>query len=211
MTSKPSSRTRRWGVLLAGFTLAAAACSSYGAGAASVAPGSAAPAAPTPVAASAAPSSATSGGGGRYGQGGDDEYGDGAASPAATPAASPAGSAGSGGEADAYEVKVANGAVGAFLTGEDGKTLYVFEKDSPNTSTCSGDCAGTWPPFIVDTGETVTAGDGVTGALTTFARADGTMQVAYDGAPALLLRRGLGRRRRRTGQGLGDVWFVAAP
>ena len=50
-------------------------------------------------------------------------------------------------------VKVASGAVGTFLTGANGMTLYVFKKDSPDKSACSGDCASNWPPFVVGAGE----------------------------------------------------------
>ena len=47
--------------------------------------------------------------------------------------ASPAGGA-AGGAAD---VAVGTGAVGALLTGEDGKTLYVFTPDTANNSACT--------------------------------------------------------------------------
>ena len=71
-----------------------------------------------------------------------------------------------------------------FLTGEDGKTLYTFGKDTtPNQSACTDKCAENWPPFTVESNETVVAGDGVTGTIATFARADGSMQVSYNGAP----------------------------
>src|SRR4051794_13631955 len=106
-------------------------------------------------------------------------------SPAASAAAptAAASAASSGATGDAYEVKVASGAMGQYLTGEDGKTLYVFTADSPNKSACADQCATNWPPFTLDAGETVKAGEGVTGPLTTFARADGKMQVAINGLP----------------------------
>jgi predicted lipoprotein with Yx(FWY)xxD motif len=69
------------------------------------------------------------------------------------------------------------------LTGLDGKTLYISAGDSPNTSTCTGPCATTWPPLIVTPGHLPTVGAGVTGKLGTFTRADGTTQVSYNGMP----------------------------
>src|SRR5260221_3999151 len=48
---------------------------------------------------------------------------------------------------EAYVINTASGAVGVYLTGEDGRTLYTFKPDSANTSTCTGGCASTWPPF----------------------------------------------------------------
>jgi predicted lipoprotein with Yx(FWY)xxD motif len=53
-------------------------------------------------------------------------------------------------------------------------------------------------------------GDGVDGELTTFPRADGTLQVAYDGAPLYYFANDT-TPGDTNGQGLGDNWFVAEP
>jgi len=180
---------------LLGLVVIVAACSSGGGSAYSV-PADAASAAPA-AAASAAPAS----GGGKYGSSGSDDYGT-LASP------TPAASEGSGGEG--YEVAVASGAVGSYLTGENGLTLYTFKPDSANTSTCSGDCATNWPPFAVTVADTLKLDSGITGKLTSFARADGTMQVAYNGAP-LYYFAGDNAAGDANGQGLADKWYVAAP
>ena len=50
----------------------------------------------------------------------------------------------------------------------------------------------------------------MTGALTTFARPDGSMQVAYKGAP-LYYYAGDSAAGDTNGQGVGGNWFVAAP
>jgi len=186
MATIQSRFDRRWGVLLAGFALVAAACSSSAGG--SAAPESAAA---TAAAAASAPASQS-----------DDGYSKGGGASAAASEAAGGGSA--------YEVDVASGAAGKFLTGEDGKTLYIFKKDSPNTSACTGDCATNWPPFTLEADETLKAGTGVGGALTTFARADGTMQVAYNGAPLYYFAADKAAGDTN-GQGLNNVWFVAAP
>ena len=56
--------------------------------------------------------------------------------------------------------------LGTFLTGEDGKTLYYFLKDTtPGTSACTGGCADNWPAFVLEGTETVAAGTGVTGTF----------------------------------------------
>jgi predicted lipoprotein with Yx(FWY)xxD motif len=122
-------------------------------------------------------------------------------------AASPAGSGAAG---EVYEVKVASGTLGSYLTGEDGKTLYVFTADSANTSTCSDQCATNWPPFTIDADESVKAGDGVTGTLTTFARADGEMQVAINGMPLYYFAKDT-KAGDTAGQGINGKWFVANP
>ncbi len=72
---------------------------------------------------------------------------------------------------------------GMILTGANGMTLYTYSGDSAGTSTCTGGCATAWPPLTVPAGQQPSAGSGVTGTLSTLARADGTTQVAYDGMP----------------------------
>ena len=51
-------------------------------------------------------------------------------------------------------VKVATTDVGKTLVTANGMTLYALEKDSKNTSTCTGGCATAWPPLVV-TGKVV--------------------------------------------------------
>ncbi len=144
---------------------------------------------------SAAPAASTSGGGR-----GDYDYGTGTASP------SPSTAGGTG----TVEVATASGALGTWLTGSGGLTLYTFEPDSANTSTCVDDCAQAWPPFTVTAADDLEAGDGVSGELATFERPDGTLQVAYDGAPLYYFADDAAPGDTN-GQGLGDRWFVAEP
>jgi predicted lipoprotein with Yx(FWY)xxD motif len=112
--------------------------------------------------------------------------------------------------AGSYVVNAASAAIGAYLTGENGRTLYTFKADGPNTTSCTGGCATTWPPFIVGTGGSVTAGAGVTGSLTTVGRPDGQMQVTYNGARLYYFANDA-KAGDTNGQGVGGKWFVAAP
>lgn len=168
--------------------LVVAACSSGGGTAASAGP------------ATGAPSVAPSGSGGR---GADYDYGGEAASPSSTASVEPSAAAG-------LEIGTGTGAAGTYLTRPDGMTLYIFTKDAPNTSVCTDTCAENWPPLIVPAGTTPGVVSGVTGALSTFARADGSLQVAYDGKPlyAFIGDKAAGDTN---GQGVNDVWFIAAP
>jgi len=100
--------------------------------------------------------------------------------------------------------------LGPILVDGKGMTLYLYKPDSPNQSACAGGCAKAWPPLVVSSGEAVPAGSGVTGKLTTFARADGSMQVAYDGTP-LYYYAADSKAGDTTGQGVGGVWFVLKP
>jgi predicted lipoprotein with Yx(FWY)xxD motif len=95
---------------------------------------------------------------------------------------------------------------GDFLTGLDGLALYVFTQDDGSTSTCYEACATAWPPLLAP----VTAGEGVTGALGTTDRTDGTVQVTYDGAP-LYYFAGDTTAGQVNGEGFNDVWFLAKP
>jgi predicted lipoprotein with Yx(FWY)xxD motif len=66
--------------------------------------------------------------------------------------------------------------------GSNGRTLYLFQADKNGTSACTGACAAAWPPVTV-TGAPQ-AGSGVSQSLLgTITRADGTMQLTYDGHP----------------------------
>jgi predicted lipoprotein with Yx(FWY)xxD motif len=106
----------------------------------------------------------------------------------------------------AATVALADTSLGEVLVDADGLTLYLFTKDTGGTSTCSGGCASTWPPLVVE-GEP-TAGDGVDEAeLGTIERDDGSMQVTYHGKP-LYLYAADSEPGDVAGQGVGDVWFA---
>jgi predicted lipoprotein with Yx(FWY)xxD motif len=184
---------RRRGPLAAaaGILLVVAECSGSGASPATSAGSSAAEGGAASGAASPASTSGVVGGG---------DYGGGSA-------------AASGGSAGAYQLAVANGSVGAYLTGEDGRTLYVYKKDPANatTSACTGQCATNWPPFELDTGETVTAASGVSGTIASITRSDdGKKQVTYNGAPLYYFAPDK-KAGDVNGQGVGNVWFAAKP
>jgi predicted lipoprotein with Yx(FWY)xxD motif len=98
--------------------------------------------------------------------------------------------------------------LGAYLTGQNGMTLYVLTKDGADTSTCSGTCATNWPPLTVSAGATITGPTGATGAFATLTRADGTMQVSYNHMP-LYYYAGDSKAGDTLGQGKNNTWFVA--
>jgi len=110
----------------------------------------------------------------------------------------------------AYQLTVAQTSAGSSLAGEGGMTLYTKADDTATTSTCSGTCATTWPPFTIDTGEQVTAGTGVTGTIGTITRDDGSLQVTYNSHP-LYYYSGDTKAGDSTGQGLGGIWYIANP
>ncbi len=110
----------------------------------------------------------------------------------------------------AHTLVAATGDLGTYLTGDGGMTLYYFAKDTgPGASVCEGKCAEFWPPLLLKDGEAVAAGDGATGVVASFTRADGSTQVTYDGRPLYYFAQDT-KAGDVTGQDVGEVWFVAA-
>ena len=102
-----------------------------------------------------------------------------------------------------------NAALGSFLVDSKGMTLYLFTKDTPNTSNCYGSCATYWPPLL--TKGAALAGNGVTASmLGTTARTDGTSQVTYNGWP-LYYYASDKAAGDTTGENVKGVWFVVTP
>lgn len=132
-------------------------------------------------------------------------YGDSPAQPTtAATQASPSGGL------DVITVNVVdNPEYGKILVNSQGMTLYLYTKDTPNTSNCYDKCATNWPPLIV-TG-TPTGGVDIDSAkLETTKRTDGSMQVTYNGWPlyTYISDKAPGDT---TGQNVGSVWFVLSP
>jgi predicted lipoprotein with Yx(FWY)xxD motif len=127
------------------------------------------------------------------------------------PTAAPQASSAAAGSGSVLTVAVhQDPAMGAWLTGQDGKSLYMLTKDSSGKSTCTGACTANWPPFTLSAGESVVAGAGVTGTLSTIKRDDGTDQVAINGLP-LYYFKGDSGAAQSNGEGFGGVWFLASP
>jgi predicted lipoprotein with Yx(FWY)xxD motif len=102
--------------------------------------------------------------------------------------------------------------LGKFLVDSKGRTLYLFVADTGSSSTCSGACAGAWPPLT--TSQKPSAGSGVKASLLgTTKRSDGTTEVTYAGHP-LYYYAGDTAPGQTTGQNLsqfGAPWYVVAP
>ncbi len=79
-------------------------------------------------------------------------------------------------------IALRNSAVGPILVDGSGRTLYLFQADRTDMSTCNGDCASVWPPLIAH-GTPVAAAGINQSLLTTTARKDGSLEVVYNGHP----------------------------
>lgn len=100
--------------------------------------------------------------------------------------------------------------LGDFLVAANGMTLYTFANDEEGVSNCVDDCAENWPPLTIPAGDRLVAGEGISGELGTINRDEETLQVTYNGMPLYFWKDDVAPGDT-TGQGRGDVWFVAAP
>jgi predicted lipoprotein with Yx(FWY)xxD motif len=102
--------------------------------------------------------------------------------------------------------------LGKILDDNDGRTLYLFAKDSGTKSTCTGACASAWPPLRAGGKPTVGAGASASIVGTT-RRSDGQPQVTYNGHP-LYTYTADQNPGDTNGQGLtafGGGWFALSP
>ena len=119
-------------------------------------------------------------------------------------------SSGDGSSASDAVLSTADSDLGTIVVDADGRTVYVFDKDTAGsgTSACSGDCLAKWPAVTADSD--APAVDGVSGDVGTITRDDGSTQVTLDGMP-LYLYAGDSQAGDVTGQAVGGIWWVVAP
>jgi predicted lipoprotein with Yx(FWY)xxD motif len=104
-------------------------------------------------------------------------------------------------------LKTADSDLGTIVVDAEGRTVYVFDKDTAGSgkSVCSGDCLAKWPAVTADSDQP--AVDGVSGDVGTITRDDGTTQVTLKGMP-LYLYAGDSQAGDVTGQAVGGIWWV---
>lgn len=125
---------------------------------------------------------------------------------------SSAASSSSGATASAVTIKTASGSHGTYLVSSSGRALYLWMGDKAGKSSCSGACAGAWPPLTVS--GTPTGSGSVTAAdLGTITRSDGTKQVTYKGHPLYYFAGdpGSGTTTGEGSDGFGAKWWLVAP
>jgi predicted lipoprotein with Yx(FWY)xxD motif len=106
-------------------------------------------------------------------------------------------------------VSVASTGLGKILVDSQGRTLYLFQKDSGTKSACSGACASAWPPLRAS-GKPTVGGGAKASLVGTTPRSDGKPQVTYNGHP-LYGYQGDSNAGDTNGQGItgfGGPWYV---
>jgi predicted lipoprotein with Yx(FWY)xxD motif len=109
-------------------------------------------------------------------------------------------------------IGVSGSSLGNILVDSQGRTVYLFKKDTTSKSTCAGACAASWPP-VRATGKPTAAGGAKASMLGTTKRSDGKPQVTYHGHP-LYTFSGDQNAGDVNGQGVnafGAVWWAVSP
>ena len=107
---------------------------------------------------------------------------------------------------------VTNASLGTIVVNAQGRTLYLFQRDSGTTSRCTGACAASWPPLRA-TGTPIVGPGAKASILASTGRADGERQITYNGHP-LYLFSGDQKPGDVNGQGVsafGGLWYAVSP
>lgn len=131
--------------------------------------------------------------------GGGDDSSSGSGSNSTTPSAGEAGSAAKLATADVS-------GLGKVVVDGNGRTVYVFDKDTSGKSNCEGDCLAKWP--VVASGDGTPQLEGIDASLvSTLTRSDGSKQLAISGLPLYLFASDASAGDAK-GQAVGGVWWV---
>jgi predicted lipoprotein with Yx(FWY)xxD motif len=109
-------------------------------------------------------------------------------------------------------VKSRSTSLGIVLADAQGRTLYLFTRDKQGQSACPGQCAVYWPPYVT-TGKPRTAGAAKAPLIGTTRRADGRLQVTYNGHPLYRFKQDskAGQTMGEKVEAFGGKWYVVSP
>ena len=103
-------------------------------------------------------------------------------------------------------IALADNSLGKVLVDGEGRTLYLFTKDTPTVPACVGECLSNWPPLPGATAPTL--GDGLSAQdFGTISLSDGSLQITFFGHP-LYFFAGDPSPGDTNGQGVGSSWYV---
>jgi predicted lipoprotein with Yx(FWY)xxD motif len=104
------------------------------------------------------------------------------------------------------ELTTATTSLGTVLVDAQGRTLYVFDKDTAGSpSVCAGACAALWPAALTTAASPTVSG--VSGTVGTVATADGQKQLTLNGLPLYTYSKDAAAGDV-TGQAFGGIWWV---
>ncbi|CAM3398073.1 hypothetical protein KIPE111705_06445 [Kibdelosporangium persicum] len=99
--------------------------------------------------------------------------------------------------------------LGKVVTSQQGMTLYRFDKDSPQVSTCYDACAKQWTPLLAE-GKEITFTGVPQNMVRTTKRKDGTRQITINKWPVYMYAKD-SAPGDAGGQGMGGTWFAVTP
>jgi predicted lipoprotein with Yx(FWY)xxD motif len=109
-------------------------------------------------------------------------------------------------------VGVAGTGLGDVLVDRQGRTLYLFARDSGGMSACTGSCAANWPPLRVR-GTPLVGTGAERSAVARTMRPDGATQLTYNGHPLYTFVNDK-KPGDTSGEGVnafGGSWFAVSP
>jgi predicted lipoprotein with Yx(FWY)xxD motif len=115
-------------------------------------------------------------------------------------------------EAKGPVISTASTSLGRILVNSQGRTLYLYGRDSRGRSACSGKCASFWPPLIA-AGKPRAGAGARASLLGTTRRADGRLQVTYNHHPLYRFLKDT-KKGQTSGEQLnafGGVWYAVSP
>jgi predicted lipoprotein with Yx(FWY)xxD motif len=109
-------------------------------------------------------------------------------------------------------IGVASTGLGDVLVNRQGRTLYLFARDSGTMSACTGACAVNWPPLRVR-GTPVAGSDAKPADVGKAARSDGISQLTYNGHPlyTFVNDKQPGDTNGEGVSAFGGSWFAVSP
>lgn len=116
----------------------------------------------------------------------------------------PAASQAAGGEAKLATADVSG--LGKVVVDGNGRTVYVFDKDTSGKSNCEGGCLAMWRAVAAGTGTPQLAGIDAS-MVSTITRSDGSKQLAIGGLPLYLFASDA-KAGDAKGQAFGGIWWV---
>jgi predicted lipoprotein with Yx(FWY)xxD motif len=110
------------------------------------------------------------------------------------------------------ELTAKSSQLGTIVADGSGRSLYRFDKDSPQPSktTCTGACQTTWPPLVIAPKGKVYVDGIAQSAVATVTRPDGSTQLTIGGWPVYYFS-GDHAAGQTNGQGVNGTWFAVAP
>ncbi|MGI8419450.1 MAG: COG4315 family predicted lipoprotein [Candidatus Levyibacteriota bacterium] len=97
-----------------------------------------------------------------------------------------------------------NAKQGSYVTAANDMALYTYDKDSQDVSTCTGDCAKLWPPYLA-TGDVPSP---LPEHLGTMKRDDGSTQYTWNGKPLYYYSKDKDKADVY-GDGVDGLWHIA--